>query len=284
MKTILTFINEPNDSKEFIQNVARMATKLDANIHLLYVQNPEKYAYTTSAAAGTTVTRINQDLEKLAESAEKIFDQYISDLREKIPENVFIDYSTELGVPSVIINEYISAKKADMLVVEGQRDENFWTQTLSNIEIIRNVECPVWVFPASWTFKPYQEIIYATDYKEEDIKGLTKLIKITQVFSPVITALHVTDSVDFEQKVKKAGFLEMLKEKIGYDNLKVKMLNEKDDDIVTKLNDYANHINANLIVLLRENKSFFERLFTKDQTKKIVKKTNMPLLVFHSEK
>jgi nucleotide-binding universal stress UspA family protein len=61
-------------------------------------------------------------------------------------------------------------------------------------------------------------------------------------------------------------------------------LNESsNNDTAELLNDYALLIKADLIVVLKENKSFFERIFKSDPAKKIIKKSMLPVLVFHEK-
>ena len=45
---------------------------------------------------------------------------------------------------------------------------------------------------------------------------LAKLADIAAPFHAEITTLHVTDSVDLEDKIKSRGFEETLHDKIGY--------------------------------------------------------------------
>lgn len=284
MKTLLAIINEPKESKDFIRYVAGMAVDLHANVYLLYVQNPNNYPLGAIGSNGVAVAQVNQNLEALADTAKEIMAEHIKDVKSKMSENVTIDFSTELGVTSLLAKELVSGSKGDMVVLEGRIADSIWTQTVSNIEIIRSVDCPVWIIPNAWVYVPFTEIVYATDYKEEDINGLKKLIALTHQFSPVITALHITDSVDFEEKVKKAGFLEMLKKRVAYDHLSVKILNESsNNDIAEFINDFALRVKADLIVVLKENKSFFERIFKSDPAKKIIEKSMLPILVFHDK-
>lgn len=285
MKTLLAIINEPVESKDFIQYAANMAFDLNANVHLLYVQNTNAYPLGTVGTTGVASARIQQNTELQSERAKETMNKYIVEVKSKMSDDVLIDYSSELGITSLIAKKLVSEEKVDMVVLENQENESFWTQTSHNMDIISNVDCPVWVVPKDKDYKPFTEIIYATDYHEEDITNLKKLIALTQHYSPSITALHITDSVDFEEKVIKAGFKEMLQEKASYDHLSVKVLNESNgDNMANLLNDYALLINAELIVVLKENKSFLEKIFKTDHTKKIIEKSMLPVLVLHEKK
>lgn len=284
MKTLLAIINEPKESKNFIHYVALMATDLKASVHLLYVPYPYNYALSVAGSAGTAAMQAQKNTEAIADNANMILAEHIKDVKSKISTNIDISYSSELGVTSIIAKKMVSDNKVNMLVLEGQENESFLTQTSSNMEIIGSVDCPVWIVPDNMEYHPFTEILFATDYKEEDITGLKRLITLTRPFSPNITVLHITDSIDFEEKVKKAGFLEMLQKSTAYDRLSVNAISvSSNDETVELFNNYALLVNADLIVVQKENKSFLGRIFKSDPAKKIIKKSILPVLVFHEK-
>lgn len=284
MKTLLAIINEPKESKDFIEYVADLASALKTNVHLLYTQNPVSYSFGTSDTTGAVAAQIQKDMEAQVVVAKSILSEHIKDVRSKVSNDVFIDYSSELGVSSHIIRKYISDNKADMVVLEGLKNESFWTHSPDNMEVIENVDCPVLIIPHSWHYKPFTEIVYATDYREEDVAGLKRLVALTQHSSPMINVLHITDSVDFEEKVKKAGFLDILQDQVAYSQINVKALSDNtDSDITELLNGYTEFVKADLIVLTKENRSFFERIFQSDRSTKIIQKAKLPVLVFNAK-
>jgi nucleotide-binding universal stress UspA family protein len=283
MKNLLAIINDANESKEFIRYVANMAIDLNANVKLLYVQEPFYPIGGAVGATGAVYAEVHQNQEALS-TAKEILLKHISDITSILPDSLVINISTEYGNTSLIAKEFVSDKKADMLVLEGQENEGFWEQSSGNKEIISQVECPVLIIPNHAFFKAFTEIIYATDYNEEDITGLKKLLSFAQPFSPNITALHITDNIDFKAKVEQAGFLDMLHKRTNYEKLSVRILDESsNDDIAQLINDYASLINADLIVVLKENKTFFERIFQTDSVKEIIKESMLPVLVFHGK-
>ena len=74
---------------------------------------------------------------------------------------------------------------------------------------------------------------------------------------------------------------DMLQSKTGYQKITVKSLLEKDDENAAQLiNEYALNINADLIVILKENRNFLERILSPGSTKKILKEATLPVLVY----
>jgi len=284
MKTLLAIVNEPKESKKFLLYAAGMALNISAQIKVLNVLLPPNYpmGMTDNSGLGTFEIKRNQD--RLVFESTEILKKHIEDITDKVSYHVFVDVISHIGLAAEKAHELVSNNKANMVVIEGQKDHGFWLQTSSNMDIVEKVNCPVWIIPKGAVYKPFNEIIYATDYKKEDITSLKKLINTFPNYSPNIVALHITDSNDFEERIKKAGFVEMLQKQTAYKPLWVKAVYQsKNDDLTELLNEYALKINADLLVLLKENKSFFKRIFNSSETKKILKNTQLPVLIYHEK-
>jgi nucleotide-binding universal stress UspA family protein len=280
MGNLLAIVKDPKDSKEFVKYALNLASDLQISLHLLYVQDPANYALGSSGITGNAQVQIELNLKKMAEEAKKIL---VDLVRDYASSELLVRISTETGIIRTIIEGLIENEKINMVLLESRETDGFWTQNSTDMEIIRNVKCPVWIIPKKSGYKPFREIIYATDYKEEDLVTLKKLIGLTQGFSPGITALHITDDYDFDTRIRKEGFHEIVQRKTSYDKISLKSLvNNEGKDLGPLINDYASLINADLIVVLKENHHFIERLFRSSATKAIVQQANIPVLVYHA--
>lgn len=284
MKSLLAIINEPEKSKGFIRYVASLAADLKLRVHLLFVQSPSNYLRESIDYIGPETHEAQQNLRSQVDQANNYLIGHIKEISREVPDYVSFDHTSKIGDTSSIVNDMKTNNKIDMVVLEGQEKTSLWAQTISAMEIIQNVVCPAWIIPYGAVYKPYTKILYATDYKEEDIQTLTRLISLTKNYSPDITALHVTDNLDFEIRVKKAGFVEMLKENTKYGPISIKNLVNNDQKALAELIvEYALQIKVDLIVILKENKSFLERMFIIDPAKEILEYTNLPVLIFHEK-
>ncbi|QIA09068.1 adenine nucleotide alpha hydrolase family protein [Draconibacterium halophilum] len=284
MKTLLAIVNAPKESKEFLRYVAGMAVNLAAEVKVLYVHTPPNYPYGLAASVDVASLQVEENLKELIEETDRILEKDIDEITKEIQSPVFTGFSSEIGLTTTVAKKFVSGEKIDMVLLEGQQDYGFWMQSPTNLDVISVLECPVWIIPKGAIYLPFSEIVYATDYNEEDIINLKKLISLFPHLEPNITALHITDSVDFEERVKKEGFLEMLQSKTSYKNLTVKTVHKsKDKETIQLVNDFALSNRADLLVMLKENKSFLERIFTKNQTKETLKTTDLPLLVYHEK-
>ncbi|SMO45455.1 Universal stress protein family protein [Saccharicrinis carchari] len=286
MKTLLAIINEPKESKGFIRYVAQMATNLKVNVHVLYAYSRVEYPLNVTANnMGQASLEIHKTMEEFLENSKTILQRYMNELSAEVSNNVFTGITVEIGGTEVSAEKVINDKNIEMAVIESRAEASFWSQTSSNMDLIRELKCPVWIIPKGDVYRPIKNIVYATDYNEEDVSNLSKLIHLFPHLMPNITALHITDSGDFNNRIKKAGFKEMIQEKLPYANLIVKAIHrENDDDVAQLLADFAETNQTDLAVVLKQNKSFFARLFKENHTKEILEKSEIPVLVFHETK
>lgn len=282
MKTLLAIINEPRDSKGFIRYVAQMAANLKFGVHVLHVHTPINYPLgATPGAMGQGSFQMQKTMEEVAENSKIVLNRHINEVSAEISGKVFTGFSSEIGGTELIADQIINEGKIDMAIIESRQEDSFWSQTSSNMDLIRELNCPVWIIPKGEAYAPIKNVVYATDYNEEDVANIKKLIDLFPMLRPNITALHITDSRDFKDRVKKAGFKEMLQEKVPYPNLIVKAIHRQNDDDVAKLlADFSETNHTDLVVVLKQNKSFFERLFKANHTKEILEKSELPVLVF----
>jgi nucleotide-binding universal stress UspA family protein len=76
----------------------------------------------------------------------------------------------------------------------------------------------------------------------------------------------------------------MLETNTGYSNISLKTLREQNGHhIIELINSYASRTQTDLIVVLKENKNFLERIFHQSSSEKMVAESDKTILVFHEE-
>ncbi len=280
MENLLAIINDPANSKEFIRYSYSLAEEFNFNVHLLYIQNPTIYSMSSgSIRAGSQPVGTEIEIDK--KNALSLIQEKVRKVKKELPNEKSVNLSAETGSKKLVIKEYMKEKRAEMIILEGKKEGGLWTTQTDNMSLIQNIKYPGWLIPYRSDYVPYKRILYATDYKETDLTVLKNLIRLTRVFSPEITMAHVADSDELEDEAKTSGFMEMIKKKVDYDNIIIKkLINKGNRSIGDMLNEYAVENNINLLVLLKENKSFLEKLFIPGVAKKILKKSDIPVLVY----
>ncbi len=282
MKTLLTLVRNPADSEELIRYASGLAADMHTNLSILFIENPANYPMGAPDSTGVAVARLQKTLEEKNEEARRVLMEQLDSVFEGHSKDIEAEVFTSVGNETRVINEFIQSGKAHMVLLESTGFDSFLVKDTFVRQVVRHCECPVWVVPEESNYKTCKQIIYATDYHEEDLTTIQRLIELTAGFKPNIHALHVTADPDFENRIKNVGFQKMVESKTGYDKITVKALTEKDgSEIVDLINGFATSISADLIVVLKENKNFLDRIFQPSSTEKLIKEVDRPVLVFH---
>jgi nucleotide-binding universal stress UspA family protein len=283
MKTLLLLIRNPAASEWCINYAIDLAKDLHLKVVLFYVENPSSHHSTVPHLSGAALEQLHHNLKEKALLARDSLAGQVNDLKRKSDEKVQVEVYTAIGNEIALINQMVEEKKAHMVMLASERKGNTGYNRAFVDEVSRNVNCPVWIIPENTRYHSIDSIIYATDYQEEDISTLRKVIDLTHYLSPEITALHITKNPDFQLKIKNAGFQEIVQNKTGYESLSVKSLEEKNGKgIPEMIGDFAAKDKSSLIVVLRDNKEFFDRIFNPSISRKIVHDAGYPVLVYHS--
>jgi nucleotide-binding universal stress UspA family protein len=283
MKTISFLLDDLDSSLKIIRYAVLLAKDLKANVQVMYVQPPVAI-YGEHDFLGTVATSVPQNIPDYDNMVKIKVENIISELKKEISGETNISFCIEEGEKTQILAQKVENGEIDMVILSGQTDQFAWTPSLSNIDIIRNVQCPIWIIAPDSKYQPLKKIIYATDYQKEDISTLKRLLALSRPFAPEIVALHVSDDLGFEEKIINAGFKEMIKMETGSDAISLKnIINENNLNVIEILNKEAIDTNASLIVVLQENKNFLERIFESSFTKELINQTQIPVLVFHEK-
>jgi nucleotide-binding universal stress UspA family protein len=289
MKTLLALINDPLNTDCIVRYSAGMAEDLGLNLHLIYIQNPAHYTLSsgTAVAGAQAVGDSNLDLIRLEEEKRNALSSIeikLNEYRSSISPGITVNTSVETGGMDLVINQMIEDGRADLLLLENRDEGGSWLFDSTTTGLATGAGCPSWIIPAGAQYQPYRRIVYATDYNQKDIPTLANLISMTANLSPEITALHFADPDNKEEKSELAGFRENVIGHTGYNNFTVQTIpGEKGKDIAESINDYAMSLNSSLIVVLKENKKIFDRIFSGSDTKKVIKKARLPVLVYHEK-
>lgn len=285
MKSILIPIEFAENMENVVIYGANLARDLNLSlllVHVIDIQVAGPDVPNVSTGYGYTPQVTAEVLKEREEAAKAMLKKYV----EKINSYVIN--------PPPIYEEILHGTNTDQLVSRSdsddvemillkEEDEHNALIGSADEKVASHARCPVWIIPSDTEYAPLKEIVYATDYKKEDIETLKKLSHIAARHDSHITSVHVIDDQEFDDRIKQSGFNEMVSEKVGYKGITIESIQNGSDQegLVNQIDDFAHAHNANLIVILKENKNFFEKIFSKSATKKLIKKTNLPVLVFH---
>lgn len=142
--------------------------------------------------------------------------------------------------------------------------------------IVKNATVPVLLYPNQCGVNSTSKVVFASDL--EHVKGYETFLPIRQIVKETgaeLDILHLEDSVENPIEDERES---LLLDTIFVDlphGFHTKELTYAEEDIL----EYANEVNADLIVVVARNYGFFERMVHRSTSRKLSMLTNVPLLI-----
>lgn len=219
------------------------------------------------------------NLNKLAASLQTVIDQFDS---EKRKPTIY----TKCGEGDLGRNvTEISHKKDIELIVMGSSSESTLNHILFGSDasaVIQHASCPVLVIPPKSDLNKINKVVFATDFKDADLKALHYLIKLGKLFNFKLEIFHVS-LLGEDEKIKnerEMAFVEHVG-RLKYPGITYKEIKGK--DVVHRLNNLCKETAADLLAIVYDQHSFFMRILQESTTKKALTNQKMPLMILSSK-
>lgn len=155
-----------------------------------------------------------------------------------------------------------------------------WFGSVADI-VARQAHCPVLLVPEGISFSGFRHILFASDYRAADPFVLDNLLSFAALFQSSIHFVHV-------EKTGKCGEYEKVEQRIldylfqkGAPSFSFEMSCLQAGDVTHGLEEYALTHKIDLLVMVATSRTFWETLFHRSQTKEMILRSKLPLLVFH---
>jgi nucleotide-binding universal stress UspA family protein len=197
--------------------------------------------------------------------------------------NLKIETESILGFTSDEILALTATHKYAMIIMgsKGNSDVggNVFGNTTSNI--IRTSKIPVLVIPPGLTYKPIQRVALAC-HKDELLTE--KVVReISDFIGELKAKMYILDIVrELAEPISKS-YEETNKIKSHFNALSPSVHIIEDEKVVHGINDFGEENEIDIVIMIPEKHTLFERLFTEIHTIHMARSTNRPLLVLSSE-
>ncbi|MBG7630951.1 MAG: universal stress protein [Bacteroidetes bacterium] len=277
MKTILYATDFSDNSISALKYAYALSCKTNSNLWVIHIFNH------------TTLSADIRDLYLLPK--EESIKQKNAKLKEFCVKYLGSDYnSLNIKVDAIennnIVNGIISKaeKSHTSMIVVGMKGESTFVDFIlgsTTTQLIEKAPYPIIAVPANISLNELlKTVVYATDYEEEDIRAISKLVEIVAPFNSTIHITHISTKKEYEAYQQMEWFKELMLTKIDYKNLEYYIFFE--EDICNSLCRHSNEVQADLIVMLERKKNgLFENIFHQDLVKKMKDHTAIPLMSFN---
>mgnify|MGYP003630332473 CR=1 FL=1 len=192
------------------------------------------------------------------------------------PLHTFIIHSA-LNVLSSEVSRTVEAEGIDIIVMgtqgaTGAKEILFGTNT---VHVIKNAKCPVLVVPSGFEYEVPKQILFPNDFEIELNKtSLSQLLKIVNIHISQVNVMHVFtgDELTIVQEKHKKNLENVLAINALFHEV-------ASNEIITAINNFQIKQKINLLVMVQNKHTFFERLFIEPVIKKIGFHVTIPFMV-----
>ena len=192
-------------------------------------------------------------------------------------DDLLIDSEFKTGIVEKEILAYANEVNSNWIVMGSRRDVNTSQMICGTIatKVAKNAKSPVLVIPGRKHFSPFNKIAYCVDNDFMDTNAMEELALIAGKLKSEIHLIRV----DQQDGYCVNNLLEIWQE--YFKDNKIIFHNVQGVDISKAINEYANEQEIDLIALSKSKRGFFEELFHKSVTKRMVLSSEKPVLIFH---
>ena len=187
------------------------------------------------------------------------------------------------GLTPEIINT--AEREASDIVIMGTQGahglQKFFAGSHTS-QIISRVSCPVLVVPEHYNYQEIHTIVYATDCQPQDIEALKEVVALAEPTQARIVVLHIETRFNPLKALEHfQWYQERIKSEISYKAMTYDWLEGR--NIQKALERYLGESQADLIVMLTQNRPWIDQLFHQSHTKEMAEQTTVPLWAFSAK-
>lgn len=280
MKKIIIPTELNDKAEKSLRGAITIALKLKLGIEILHVIDSFDYGINFVINESSPIMLPPDTLDGKRDEAIELFNNLLSKIKNDYELLPTIQLNIKTGFIMDVISESIEDPSCFMAIINDktQLDYNYRDISKENSKIIQSSNCPVCILPNEAPFNEPKKIIYATNFQEQDIPNITNLANFASAFDATIYVVHVSNQPEFDEQIKIRGLESLVKNESAYEKIKFRTV--KSHDFLVGIDNYANEKDVDMIAVMRENKTIFQAFFAANHARKIIYKTNLPVIVY----
>jgi len=214
---------------------------------------------------------------------EKLAGELIDELVRDSISNVFVVHTLSGGMPEDEILNISETYDPDLIVMgtRGKGEKELLTGKVSS-KVVKSAKCRILTIPRNAGYRPVKNLMYATDFNDEDTRDLDKLFGLLKAYNPIIHCVHV--NVDGDQLADEAKMHALKKhftDKMESGTLVFKVIDN--ENFVDAINQYVTENDIDVISVVHHRRGFLKRLVSKSYTRELLVHSNVPMYIFPGE-
>lgn len=267
-----------------------IANKLNSKLIFYHViQQPDFFSMPYSDVMAFN-TGLYDHLKEREELADQEFGKFLEKLTDYIGgknwEKVESEHMIKLGYPEDDIL-YFTEKHPPRLVVmgiKGPKEDDLDIMGSTTAGVIYKSKVPVLVIPEKaplLNLASMKKIVYATNFDEQDIVSIDKLLGLLKPFNAKLCCLHIgPDAAREWDEAKLDSLHNLLSNK--YPDTPIECVIKPGANILEDLENFIQENDIDVLSLTTHKRNMITRIFNPSIARKMVFHVKTPLLVFHS--
>lgn len=274
MKRILLPTDFSDYSFQAIGYALRLFKNINCKFYLIHTYMPPVYNAEYLVGSPGLIGLGDVLQETSMTQLEKLKDRLLKEYNN--PKHSFT-LQTSFNILLNEVMETVESEDIDLVVMgtkgaTGAKEILFGTNT---VHILKKANCPVLVIPPNFEYENPLEILFPTDFEIGYNKEiLAPLLDIAEEHGSQINVLHVSTGYELSavQEKQKKGLEKILEKKALFHDV-------PSNDIINAINAFQAKETINLLVMIQNKHTFFERLFIEPVIKKIGFHVTIPFMV-----
>lgn len=273
MKTILVPVDFSLKSEFAAKMAAKISRKTQSTVYLLHLVELPTGIVDMGSGSNFSIPESMMYIRKVKERIVDFKNTYF-------PPNCEVKYAIRFQQPYVGIQEFANKINADLIVMGSQGVSDFEEMIIgSNTEkTVRTSEIPVIVVKTNNDDFKFKNLVYASNFKEENKVVFSKFLDFAKVFDSNIHLLKVNTIGKFESTIVSKEKIMNFIEEYKISNYTINVYN--DTSVVKGIINFSREINADLIALSTHGRSGLSHLFNGSISKSLSKSVLKPMITF----
>lgn len=278
MKTIIYATDCTTNDASSLQYAYRFSSIMNVDLHVLHVYQFPPISF--------SIIKPPEVLKKQFQKEQiEILKQYCeTHLKNEFRQKPITTHAVENdSIENSIFD--LSKKLLTDLVILGMKDSHstrgYFSGNIANA-LLDKIEVPILIVPNNISYNTFSTILYATDFEEQDLLSIQKIIEIAQPFEALIEIIHVFEMDKNLAIERMKTFKNKLLKQISYSEIVFKTI--ASGKVKSGLLSVLKNGNANMLALLeRKHHWSLNNLFRKDLVKNMETAVSIPILAFNKK-
>jgi nucleotide-binding universal stress UspA family protein len=276
IKKILVPVDFSELAAKSYQYALQLADELSASIHLLY-SKPSTRGVTThpdifQEMSGELFLRAKKRLEAFQEEG-------MASTRANLDDLPDVTRSVSVLSFKESIRQECEEHHIDLILIGTHGVHDSWDRLFGTNAafLVGKVETPMLIIPSGTDFQPFKSICFATDFRDRDLKNATRLLKVFYPFLPRMHFVHVKNPEEV-QPSEGIDFFRHAFER-PQQGMEASFTTVTNHDVTDGLFGYLETDPHDLLVMVKPNRGWWNRLVSHSETRETAGKTNIPFLI-----